>query len=362
MRAPASVFGSFISRIAVVLLTAIALSSTATAAEKTNFKIAWSIYVGWMPWDYANQSGILKKWADKYGIKIELTQINDYVESINQYTAGAFDGCVMTNMDMLTIPSAGGVDSTALIVGDFSNGNDGIVLKGKGKTLAAIKGQKVNLVELSVSHYLLARALDSVKLRERDITVVNTSDADIVGAFAAKDTTATVTWKPQLSEILANPNAQLVFDSSKIPGEIIDLMVVNTATLKANPKLGKALMGAWYETIGVMMKNDAAGKAARTAMAKASGTDLAGFESQLATTKMFATPTEAHTFVTSSSVVTTMDLVRKFSFDHGLLGEGAKSVDAVGIEFPGGKTLGDAKNIKMRFDASYTKLAIDGKL
>jgi NitT/TauT family transport system substrate-binding protein len=41
-----------------------------------------------MPWDYADRSGILKKWADKYGIKIKLTQINDYVESINQYTAG----------------------------------------------------------------------------------------------------------------------------------------------------------------------------------------------------------------------------------------------------------------------------------
>ncbi len=55
---------------------------------------------------------------------------------------------------------------------------------------------------------------------------------------------------------------------------------------------------------------------------------------------------------TSPTLVKKMDLVRKFSFSHGLLGEGAKSVDAVGIEFPGGKTLGDAKNIKMRFDAT----------
>ena len=44
-------------------------------------------------------------------------------------------------MDALTIPAAGGVDTTALIVGDFSNGNDGIVLK-DGKTLADIKGQQ----------------------------------------------------------------------------------------------------------------------------------------------------------------------------------------------------------------------------
>jgi NitT/TauT family transport system substrate-binding protein len=332
------------------------------AAERTSFNVAWSIYVGWMPWDYADRSGILKKWADKYGIKIKLTQVNEYVESINQYTAGTFDACVMTNMDMLTIPAAGGVDSTALIVGDFSNGNDGVVLKGKGKTLTDIKGQKVNLVELSVSHYLLARALESVGLRERDLKVINTSDADVVAAFSAPATTAVVAWKPQLSAVLSAPNAQLVFDSSKIPGEILDLMVVKTDVLNANPNLGKALVGAWYETLALMFKNDAAGQAAQTAMAKASGTDLAGFGRQLATTHLFATPGDAYAFVTADGVIKSMDSVRKFSFEHGILGQGASSVDAVGIQFPAAKFLGDARNLKMRFDSGYSKLAMDGKL
>jgi NitT/TauT family transport system substrate-binding protein len=332
------------------------------AATVPTFKVAWSIYVGWMPWDYADKSGILKKWADKYGIKIELTQVNDYVESINQYTAGAFDACVMTNMDMLTIPAAGGVDSTALIVGDYSNGNDGIILKGKGKKLADIKGQSVNLLELSVSHYLLARALDSIKLSERDVKVVNTSDADITGAYGAKDTTAVVTWKPLLSTILESPDAQLVFDSSSIPGEILDLMVVKSETLKANPNLGKALVGAWYETLTVMLGSDAAAQAAKSQMAAASGTDVAGFDAQLATTKLYATPHEAFTIATSDEIVKNMDLVRQFSFAHGLLGEGATTVDAVGIAFPGGKTLGDAGKITMRFDETYMKAAMDGTL
>src|SRR5688572_5964877 len=147
-----------------ILIAGTVAPGAAEAAPKTKFKIAWSIYVGWMPWGYAHDEKIMKKWADKYGIEVEIVQINDYVESINQYTAGQFDGCVMTNMDALTIPAAGGVDSTALIVGDYSNGNDGIVLKGAGRQLADIKGQSVNLVELSVSHYLLARALDTVGL------------------------------------------------------------------------------------------------------------------------------------------------------------------------------------------------------
>jgi NitT/TauT family transport system substrate-binding protein len=350
------------SLLLVACATLAATQSASAADTKKTFKVAWSIYVGWMPWDYADQSGILKKWADKYGIQIKLTQVNDYVESINQYTAGGFDACVMTNMDMLTIPSAGGVDSTALIVGDYSNGNDGVVLKGKGKKLADIKGQSINLVELSVSHYLLARGLDTVGLKERDIKVVNTSDADIVGAFNSKDSTAVVTWKPQLAEVMKVPNTTLVFDSSKVPGEILDLMVVNSATLKANPNLGKALVGAWYETMKVMFGTDAKATEALAHMAKASGTDVPGFKSQLATTKMYSTPQEAYAFMMSPAPQKTMDLVRTFSFTHGLLGKGAKSADEVGIALADGKALGDAKAPKMRFDASYTKLALDGKL
>lgn len=343
--------------------TLAASQSPSFAAEKKNFRVAWSIYAGWMPWGYAADSGIMKKWADKYGIKVEIVQINDYVESINQYTAGAFDGCVMTNMDALTIPAAGGVDTTALIAGDYSNGNDGIVLK-KGKALKDIKGQKVNLVELSVSHYLLARALDLVELKEKDVTVVNTSDADIVSAFtSSSDVTATVTWNPQLSEVAKTQGASMVFDSSKVPGEIIDLMVVNTATMRDNPAFAKALVGAWYEIMGLMAKPDTAdGKAALEAMAKASGTDLAGYKQQLVTTKMFYTPAEAAAFTANKELVTTMDLVRNFSFYHGLLGEGAKTADAVGILFPGGTVLGDVKNVKLRFDDTVMTQAADGKL
>lgn len=338
-----------------------AFSNEASAAPKKDFDIAWTIYVGWMPWQYAADSGIVKKWADKYGITIKVTQINDYVESINQYTAGKFDGVTLTNMDALTIPAAGGVDTTAVIVGDYSNGNDGVVLK-KGKTLADIKGQKVNLVELSVSHYLLARGLSNVKLRERDIKVVNTSDADIVGAFKSPDATAVVTWNPQLMEVKAEPGATLVFDSSKIPGEIIDTLGVSSATLKDNPNFGKALVGIWYETLALMADEGEKGKTARDAMAKLSGTDLAGFEAQLKTTRMFYTPKDAIAFTTSPDLIKTMDLVRTFSFDHKLLGENVKSKDAVGIEFAGGKTLGVKTNLKLRFDPTYMQMAADGKL
>jgi NitT/TauT family transport system substrate-binding protein len=342
-------------------LTAV-ISLTSHAAPKTDFSVCWTIYAGWMPWEYGAAEGIVAKWAKKYDITIDVVQINDYVESINQYSAGQFDGCSMTNMDALTIPAAGGIDSTALIIGDFSNGNDGIVLKGEKKTLGDLKGQPINLVELSVSHYLLARGLEKAGLSEKDLSVVNTSDADLVAAFSTDEVKAVVTWNPLLAEIEATPNVTKVFDSSQIPGEIIDLMVVNSATLQDNPAFGKALTGAWYEIMATMSANSAAGKAAREHMAKASGTDLAGYEAQLAVTKMFYSAKDAVAFANSPKLPATMSKVAAFSFSHGLLGEGAQSSDAIGMSFARDVVTGDKGNLKLRFDPSYMQMAADGTL
>lgn len=348
---------------ALSLATAAALTATTAQAEdkKTEFKVCWTIYAGWMPWGYLTDAGIMKKWADKYGLKIDITQVNDYVECINQFTAGKFDAATSTTMDALAIPSVGGVDTTVLIAGDYSNGNDGIILKDK-TSLADVKGQTVNLLELSVSHYFLARALSTVGLSEKDIKIVNTSDVDWISAYKTGTVTAIVAWNPALLTIAEEKGANIVFDSSKLPGEIVDALITNTATLKANPDFGKALTGAWFETIALMLKDDETGKAAREAMGKASGTDLAGYDAQIKMTKLFATPAEAYAFITDAETKTKFDYVRQFSFEKGLYGQGAKSVDDIGIEFPDGSVLGAKDNVKLRFDATFKKMAADGKL
>ncbi len=350
--------------VAALTIAAAALTSASTVqaqGERTSFSVCWSIYAGWMPWGYIEDSGIMDKWADRYGISVDVVQINDYIESINQYTAGLYDGCSMTNMDALSIPAGGGVDTTALIIGDFSNGNDAIILKGADE-LSDIIGQDVNLVELSVSHYLLARALDSIGASERDVTVVNTSDADMIAAYQTSQVTSVVTWNPLVSSILEFPGAHEVFNSSQIPGEIIDIMMVNTDVLAANPDFGKALVGAWYEAMAIMSSDTPEGIAAREAMAAASGTDLAGYEAQLASTAMFYAPAEAVDFANSAQLPTTMDYVRNFLFDHGILGVAAPSVDFVGIQFADGSILGDPNNVKLRFDPTFMQMAADGTL
>ena len=76
---------------------------------------------------------------------------------------------------------------------------------------------------------------------------------------------------------------------------------------------------------------------------------------------MYYTPAEGAAFMNSPDMPKIMDLVRTFCFEHNLLGEKVKSKDAVGIQMPKA-TLGSAKNIKLRFDASYMTMAAEGKL
>jgi NitT/TauT family transport system substrate-binding protein len=320
-------------------------------AAPKEFTVVWSIYAGWNPWSYAGTSGILDKWAARYGIKIKLIRM-DYMPSIEAFTTPSVDACVMTNMDCLTIPVAGGISCSSIIVGDYSNGNDALIVR-NNLTIPQLKGKKVNLVQFSVSHYMLSRALDMNGMSDNDVQIVNVSDSDIGPAFIAnKDQEAVVTWNPLVMEIMKTPGVKKIFDSSQIPGEILDLMVVKTKVLQANPELGKALAGAWFEVMDVMSSRTDKGKGALEEMAKAGGSSLIEYQNQLKTTAMFYKATDAIAYTNGEEIKTNMRRVRNFCSKYELLGAGVKA-DDLGIKFSDGTVIGNQNKILFIYDASY---------
>jgi NitT/TauT family transport system substrate-binding protein len=94
------------------------LLAGAALGDKPAFTVGWSIYVGWNPYYYMTKSGILKKWADKYGVTIKVQRF-DYAPSLDAYVAKSMDACTMTNMEALDMPAAAGVDTTAIILGHY---------------------------------------------------------------------------------------------------------------------------------------------------------------------------------------------------------------------------------------------------
>src|SRR5947208_6271818 len=166
-------------------------------AQKPSFSVGWSVYAGWTPYHYMNKSGILRKWADKYGITIKVQRF-DYAPSLDAFVGRNIDACTMTNMEALDMPAASGVPTTVILIGDYSNGNDALLVR-NGLQMKDLVGKKMLLVEKTVSEYLFDRALTLNSLRDQisKVRMINTSDSDIQSAFISDSSVAAVvTWKP----------------------------------------------------------------------------------------------------------------------------------------------------------------------
>jgi NitT/TauT family transport system substrate-binding protein len=357
------------SKLTRVLLVVCSLAfATAEAADpRPSFTVGWSIYVGWNPYYYMAKSGIMKKWADKYGINIKVQRF-DYAPSLDAFVAKNIDACTMTNMEALDMPSASGVDTTAILIGDYSNGNDAVLVR-RNLTFSQIPGKRVLLVEKTVSQYLFERGMtmNGQAAQIKKVQYVNTSDSDIASAFltdAGQD--VVVTWKPLVSQIAKGKGISSIFDSSKIPGEILDLTVVRTDVLNrpdgSGQKFAKALSGAWYEMMGLMAKPGVEAEKVLAGIAEGSQDSVASYKEQLGTTHMFYTPQSALVIGSSADLKRIMESVRQFCFNHQLLGEKTKSPDDVAIRFPDGDIQGKKDRVRLRFELAFMKLAADGKL
>ena len=349
------------------LAAALGARLTILGQQKPSFTIGWSVYVGWDPYYYMAKSGILRKWADKYGINIRVQRF-DYAPSLDAFVAKNIDACAMTNMEALDMPAAAGVDSTAILLGDYSNGNDAVIVR-QNLSLAQIPGKQVLLVEKTVSQYLFERAmtLNGLGAQIKQVRYVNTSDSDIAYAFLTDSSKpAVVTWKPLVSQIMRAKDVKMLFNSSQIPGEIMDLLVTRTDVLNrpdgSGQKFAKAVTGAWYEVMSLMSASGPATDKVLTGIAEASQDSLASYKEQLGTTHMFYMPQTAVQAQSSPDLKKTMDLVREFCFSHGLLGQKTKSPDDVAIQFADGSVLGKPDRVRLRFSNSYMQLAAQGKL
>jgi NitT/TauT family transport system substrate-binding protein len=142
------------------------------------------------------------------------------------------------------------VPTTVVLIGDYSNGNDALLVR-NGLQLKDLPGKKMLLVQKTVSEYLFDRAMTLNGMRDhiKRVRMINTSDADLAGAFIGDTSvSAAVTWKPLVSQIQKQKGVNSLFNSSQIPGEILDLTVVRNDVLArpdgAGGRFAKALTGA----------------------------------------------------------------------------------------------------------------------
>ena len=267
------------------------------------------------------------------------------------------------------MPAASGVPTTAILIGDYSNGNDALLVR-NGAQLKDLAGKKMLLVEKTVSEYLFDRAMTMGGLRDqiKKVRMINTSDSDIATAFISDaSASAVVTWKPMVSQIAKQKGVTSLFNSSQIPGEILDLDGGADGRVESPGWLGHRNSRRRSRVRGLKCcrrcrRRDPRGTRCWPRLRKGRRTRWHRYKEQLTTTKMFYTPQSAVAFGESPDLKQKMALVRQFCFDHGLLGANTKAVDDVAIRYPDNSVQGKADRVRFVFDLSYMQMAAQGKL
>ncbi|HTJ79176.1 MAG TPA: ABC transporter substrate-binding protein [Rariglobus sp.] len=210
-------------------LTALLAVSAAIASAQLSaapLKIGYSDWPGWTAFEIAAQKG----WFKEAGVDVDLLWF-EYGPSMDAFTAGKCDAVMVTNGDAL-VTGAGGAKNIAVLITDYSNGNDMIVAKPGIKSIKDLKGKKVGIEIGFVEHLLLLNGLKKAGLSESDVTLVPTPTNQTPQVLASGQVDAIGAWQPNSGEALkAVPGSKAIYTSADAPGLIYDVIAVSPQSL-----------------------------------------------------------------------------------------------------------------------------------
>jgi NitT/TauT family transport system substrate-binding protein len=220
------------------------LTKPARSAPPTSaaLSIAYSDWPGWVAWDI----GIQKGWFDAAGVKVDFKWF-EYVPSMEAFSAGKVDAVAMTNGDQL-VTGASGAPSVAVVINDYSNGNDMVVARAGIESVGQLKGKKVGVEVGFVSHLLLLNALKAAKLADKDIEIVNVPTDQTPQALKSGSVDAIVAWQPNSGQALREvAGSKAIFTSANVPGIIYDVLAVNPKSFAERQADWEKVARVWFQ-------------------------------------------------------------------------------------------------------------------
>jgi NitT/TauT family transport system substrate-binding protein len=139
-------------------------------------------------------------------------------------------------------------DIQVVLVLDYSNGGDVMMARPEIPTLQALKGHRVGVESTALGGYVLTRVLEKAGLSLSDIEIVQLGVSEHEQAFKQGVVDAVVTFEPVRSNLL-KAGAKILFDSSEIPGEIVDVLVAHQDFLKAHRATIEKLVQGWFQAL-----------------------------------------------------------------------------------------------------------------
>jgi NitT/TauT family transport system substrate-binding protein len=232
-------------------LAAIACSSTLlTSCEpqaRPPLKLGSNVWPGYEPLYLARELGYYSNST------IQLVSYPAITEVSRAFRNGDLDIAALT-LDETLVLAETNPEVRVILVTDVSNGADVMMAKPSIQSVKDLKGKRVGAETTALGAYMLVRALEQGGVKFQDIQVVSLGTSEHEGAFKQGLVDAVVTFEPTRSKLLQE-GSNIVFDSSQIPGEIVDVLVTRQSVVEQRQDGLNHLLDGWFRALAYHAQN-----------------------------------------------------------------------------------------------------------
>lgn len=220
--------------------------------------------VGINPWVGYDPLVLAREQALVNAKQLQIIELQSNTESIRALRNGLLDAAALTLDEALRLADAG-VAFKIVAVLDASNGADAVLAGPDIASLADLKGKRIALEKTALGALMLDHLLKAGGLSHDELETLHveaTMHAEVMTNCSAD---VVITFEPMKSHLL-NLGFHSLFDSSQMPGEIVDVLVVQA---NIAPQRTAYLLQAWEQGLQALLANPE-----RAAAMLAVGTDL----------------------------------------------------------------------------------------
>jgi NitT/TauT family transport system substrate-binding protein len=174
-----------------------------------------------------------KGFFDDEHLSVRLLELGSLADARRVFEQGHADAIFCTLVEVMLMNEPRGEDFVrAFSVTDYSNGGDMLLARQEVRNLHQLKGRRIGLEPGSLDALCVHLALSSANLSLDDVVIVPLAQAEMQAALEEGAVDAVQVYPPAADSLLSIEGVHKLWDSSQVPGVVVDVLAANEAVLQ----------------------------------------------------------------------------------------------------------------------------------
>jgi NitT/TauT family transport system substrate-binding protein len=178
---------------------------------------------------------------------VRLVEMPSATSCIQALAAGTIEGVALT-LDEVLSARAEGLELRVITVLDISLGADALLARRDFTQIEALKGRRIGVEQSAVGAVMLDAALRHAGLTPADVQTVYLTVNQHRDAFVDGKVDAVITFEPVVRQLTVL-GANSLFDSSMVPGRIMDVLAVLPQAAAQSPLAIRQLVAGHFRAL-----------------------------------------------------------------------------------------------------------------